>query len=81
MAQSPDLTPLDFVLWSYVKGELYKNQCAFVVELTEQVTDIISLLSCYTMKHTTKSVISRSHLCLQQIRFHFEHIMFIWEAI
>jgi hypothetical protein len=42
--RSPDLTPLDFFLWGYIKGQVYKTPPANVDELRERITNEFAAL-------------------------------------
>lgn len=74
-ARSPDLTPLDFFLWGYVKNEVYKQKYASINELREQVNVTLRSLPRDYVRSATQSVISRARACMEQNGFQFEHLL------
>ena len=46
-AQSPDLTPCDFFLWGYLKGEVYKHGPRNLVELRMAIREEIQQNTSY----------------------------------
>lgn len=74
--RSPDLTPLDFFLWGYVKNLVYKNQYESVHELQTELRRIILNIHHNKIKKSTGSeIIKRVRLCIQQEGTHFEHLI------
>lgn len=43
--RSPDLRPLDFFLWGFLKERVYKTKPADVEELKQRITDEMSLIT------------------------------------
>ncbi len=41
-ARSPDLTPLDFFLWGYVKDNVFKHNPATIAELKTLITEAVA---------------------------------------
>lgn len=74
--RSPDLTPLDFFLWGYVKNLVYKNTYESVNELQTELKRIILNIHHSKIKKATGSeIIKRVQLCIQQEGRHFEHLI------
>lgn len=75
-ARSPDLTPLDFFLWPYLKERVYvtppndiedlKNR---IREECRQIPEAVLLRSCL------EGVMKRGQLCVEADGGHFEHLM------
>ncbi|GBN74569.1 hypothetical protein AVEN_122254-1 [Araneus ventricosus] len=42
--RSPDVTPLDFYLWGYVKQHVYSERINGINHLKQRITDVITLL-------------------------------------
>lgn len=74
--RSPDLTPLDFFLWGYVKDLVYRNRYNSVQELQNEVKRIISNIHhAKISKSTGREIIKRVRICIQQNGSHFEHLI------
>jgi len=75
--RSPDLTPLDFYLWGYMKQKVY----AVVIESREQLLDRIDIAAeeirqnHAEIQRTTQSVSFRAQACLQSGGEHFENLI------
>jgi hypothetical protein len=42
--RSPDLTPLDFFLWGYLKGKVYRTEPASLADLRRRITNEITAM-------------------------------------
>lgn len=73
--RSPDLTPLDFFMWGYLKNELYKKKYDSVQELKDSLTTIMYGIRPNTLSAATRSVSKRVNLCIRQNGDHFEHLI------
>ncbi|GBN64556.1 hypothetical protein AVEN_202588-1 [Araneus ventricosus] len=40
--RSPDITPLDFYLWGYVKQHVYSERISDINHLKQRITDVIN---------------------------------------
>lgn len=74
-ARSPDLTPLDFFVWGYVKDVLYKERYATVATMTVKVEEILLSIHPNTLKKAVESCLVRGHACLFNNGGHFEHLL------
>lgn len=74
-ARSPDLTPLDFYFWGYLKTEVYKKQYDSVQELKDSLTTILYRIHPNKLSAATRSVQKRINLCIRQNGGHFEHLI------
>lgn len=74
-ARSPDLTPLDFFLWGYLKNEIYKKKYDSVEELKNSLCTILYGIHPNKLLAATRSVRKRIHLCINQNGEHFEHLI------
>ena len=75
-ARSPDLTPLDFFLWGYLKSKVYATPPQNIAELRRRITEEINLL-----RHNPQFVINsiremrrRTTFCIQQNGHHVEGV-------
>lgn len=70
-ARSPDLTPLDFYLWGYVKNEVYEFEPPETVqELQERVQNVFNNINGNTLRRVTNTVLKRCQKCIQQNGHH-----------
>lgn len=74
-ARSPDLSPLDFYLWGYLKDELYKTRYATVEEMMEKIEDILNGIHHNSLRKATQGLIKRSHACIYVDGDLFEHLL------
>lgn len=58
-ARSPDLTPLDFFLWGYIKHRVYQNQPSNMNDL----------------KNVQSAIVHRIKLCREKNGAHIEHVL------
>lgn len=72
-ARSPDITPLDFYLWGYVKNEVYElDPPANVEELEYRVRDILSGINGNTIRRVTNLVFQKCQKCITVNGHHIE---------
>lgn len=65
--RSPDLTPLDFFLWGYLKNNVYSEQSTSLNDLKERITK-----ACKTV---TSSILERYEKCTENNGGHFENYL------
>ena len=73
-ARSPDLTPLDFFLWGYVKVKVYSNRPSNLRELMDRIEDAVKKIDDETLHHVSDCVVDRLHMCIECKGKHFEHL-------
>lgn len=73
--RSPDLTPLDFFIWGYIKNIVYRNPPENLDELKHKITRAAESITCRMLRNCNKSIIKRARLCLHKNGGHFEHIL------
>lgn len=73
--RSPDLTPLDFYLWGYLKNNLYVQRYASVNEVRVKIMDLLQNIHHGQLTAATKDVVRRAHACLFVDGGHFEHLL------
>lgn len=72
-ARSPDLTPLDFYLWGFVKNEIYEFDPPENREVLEaRVLDSLNGINRNTLRRVTNSVRGRCERNIQQNGAHIE---------
>lgn len=72
--RSPDLNPIDFWLWGYLKNEVYKvlpnNEDDVIVRIYGALTQITN----ETIGRVENNFLRRLHACIEQNGEHFEHL-------
>jgi len=72
-ARSPDLTPLDFYLWGYVKHEVFKTPTRDLAELRQKITTVIRSITAATLKKVREEFFLRLTACIQENGQQFQH--------
>lgn len=74
-ARSPDLSPLDFFLWGYLKNKVYGNKLHNLGELKSVITNEIEKLKSDPdlLKRVCSSVTARVNECMEANGGHFEY--------
>ncbi|GBM34548.1 hypothetical protein AVEN_77514-1 [Araneus ventricosus] len=67
-SHSPDLNPLDFFLWGYIKQRVCATPPPTLQELQNHITDV-----CASMSPAMYNVQSRVQMCIVTEGHHFEH--------
>ena len=73
-ARSPDLTPLDFFLWGYLKHKVYGEKITSIQHLKEVITRHIEELKTNTglLREVMYGVLTRINQCIAVDGAHFE---------
>lgn len=71
-ARSPDLTPLDFFLWGYVKNKVYSVECSSRDEMIERIKAAFTSVTPQMLENVRGSLYRRAGLCIHQEGRHFE---------
>lgn len=74
-ARSPDLTPLDFFLFGYLKNKIFQNRIHTLEELQEAITREIQNINVNTLIALFENKKRRVNLCLANGGGHFEHFL------
>lgn len=74
-ARSPDLTPMDFFLWGFLKDELYKSRYNNVADMTTRVREILHGVHHNTLNKAVNDVLKRATACIYTDGGHFEHLL------
>lgn len=73
--RSPDLTPLDFFFWGFVKNEIYKTRSNTVEELREKFEAAIRNIRNVHIMNAVRGVSRRCRQCIANNGRQFEHLM------
>lgn len=74
-ARSPDLSPLDYFFWGYLKHNVYKTKPADINELKRRIIDESARVPPDMIQKVTKEYYSRLAHCQAVEGKHFEHLL------
>lgn len=74
-ARSPDMTPLDFFLWGYLKSKVYFNRPRNIDELKCRITMEIRKISIEIIHNVQEEFVSRLGHCQVVNGHHFQHLL------
>ena len=74
-ARSPDLTPCDFFLWSYLKDRVFAIRPNTIAELKTKIRSAIASISEDTLQKVVKNTEFRLRFLLRQRGGHFENLL------
>lgn len=75
-ARSPDLTPLDYFLWGYVKDEVYKTSYDTIEDLKAAIESILTQIHHIKIQNSIlRSLPKRVDYCIEKNGGHFEHLL------
>jgi len=73
--RSPDLTPMDFFLWGYIKSCVYETPPTTLMDLQERITQACARVTPNTLLAVHTSIQHRAEMCVGADGRQFEHIM------
>lgn len=73
--RSPDLTPLDFYLWGYVKSKVYATSSRDIIELQNKIFDVITNIDGRTLLKAIRNIKKRAEKCIEVNGDIFEHLL------
>lgn len=74
-ARSPDLTPLDFFLWGYLKSKVYLNKPHNLEDLQNRITYEIRRITPEVIQNVQEEFLHRLAYCQEVGGWHFEHLI------
>ena len=72
--RSPDLTPLDFYLWGFVKTNVYASKVHTLEDLETRIIDAVRSISQTTLQNTLDETVRRWMKCVEVNGGHIEHL-------
>ena len=77
LPRSPDLTPLDFCLWGWMKSEVYRKKLDTRDELLVNIMDVIACIKERqdALRRTTRHVLTRVAKCIDVDGGIFDHLL------
>lgn len=74
--RSPDLNPLDFFLWGYLKEIIYSKPIHNLAELRARINEAVQTINARSYGRPLKrSVLRRCRACIQAEGKNFEHLL------
>jgi hypothetical protein len=73
-ARSPDLTPLDYFLWGYVKHNVFKTRPNDLQELQQRIINTCATITPVMLSNVRRSFAERVALCFAVDGQHIEHL-------
>lgn len=73
-ARSPDLSPLDYFLWGYLKSKVYVNRPENLQELSERILAEARTIDQQTIGRVLNEFYNRLGLCQVALGHQFEHL-------
>lgn len=73
--RSPDLTPLDFFYWGYLKSKVYETKPENLDELKRRIIDVSDSITLNMLDNVTEGVYHRVAYCQEQSGAQFEHLL------
>lgn len=74
-ARSPDLTPLDFFLWGYVKSLVYQERPTTREAMELRIRQAFEQISPQMLERVRTSFLERIHMCLHNGGAHIEQLL------
>jgi hypothetical protein len=74
-ARSPDLNPLDFFLWGYVKNVVYNRPIHNEEDLRNRLQEAFRTITPEMVRASKLNLLRRAQLCLEMNGGHFEHLL------
>ena len=74
-ARSPDLTPLDFFLWGYVKQKVYQQNIKDLNDLRQSITVTINSIKPDVLKRVFSEISKRLNLVISSNGGHIEQLL------
>ena len=71
-ARSPDVTPLDFFLWGYVKDQVFKTPVFEINELKQRIRDTVMRVNLNMLRNTWREFRSRLQFLIENQGQHIE---------
>lgn len=71
-ARSPDVTPLDFFLWGYIKNVVYAEDCQNIKSMKRKIEVAFSTITPQMLQNVRRSLNRRTELCIEREGRHFE---------
>ena len=77
LARSPEITPFDFYLWGWLKGEVYRTKMDTRADLVARINNACARIKDRRQKlrRATRSTLQRVHKCIEVGGGIFENLL------
>lgn len=72
--RSPDLNPLDYFLWGYIKDIVYARTYNDLQDLQNSIQQVCDGLSPAVLESACRDIVRRTQICIRQNGGHFEQL-------
>ena len=72
--RSPDLTPLEFFLWGFLKDKIYSRKPTTIAEMRVAIEEEYAQVSLEMLLDVCRSISLRYEKCIKQNDSQFEHL-------
>lgn len=73
--RSPDLTPLDFYMWGFIKDRVYRTEVKDLAELKKRISDCCKTVTPDMLAMVRNEMDSRIHICQEVNGGTFEQLL------
>lgn len=73
--RSPDMIPLDFFIWGYVKGLVYREPATTRENMRQRIQEAFASITPEMLQNCQRSFIDRLRICLREDGQTFEHLL------
>ena len=74
-ARSPDLSPMDYFLWGFLKNRVYETQPATLTELQQRISDQVAIITQEIRENVLNNFYFRLAHCQEALGEQFEHLL------
>lgn len=74
-ARSPDMTPMDFFLWGYIKERVYETRPVNLADLQQRIVNVCAAITPEVFDNVRRHFESRLYFCQEVNGEHFEHLI------
>ena len=71
-ARSPDLSPLDYFLWGFVKEKVFLSAPSNIAVLKNKVQEVIASIDANTLQNVVANFVVRIDKCIASNGYHVE---------
>ena len=71
-ARSPDLTPMDFFLWGFVKDKVYGTKVRNLAELKQRIRKACAMITVAMLQMVSRATVTRWESCFEMDGGHVE---------
>lgn len=73
--RSPDLNPLDFFLWGFIKNRVYATEVVNLQQLEERIRAAFAEVNAQMLDRMQLNIIRRAEICIDSNGRNFEHLL------